>query len=196
MWRMKRAMKITKMCLMKDQIKFFLIDIKCLRCASAWKTPSVEFVSVSWIVTLLLFYAYKEVSKGEDDELICNTNNEDMCILVWLLWYSYYCIVSVTYILCFFCLIIEITPQRKMKIISHLITHKVCQPPPAKKMKESLGKEKMTNPIAILMIKICVQLFNYYFVSCESWTVSLQFWWSSMFIYFRCASVVVPFCFC
>ena len=47
MWRMKRAMKITKMCLMKDQIKFFLIGIKCLRCASAWKTPSVEFVSVS-----------------------------------------------------------------------------------------------------------------------------------------------------
>ena len=119
-----------------------------------------------------------------------------MCILAWLLWYSYACIASVTYIRCFFYWIIEITPHRKVRILSHMTPQKVCPPPFPKQMKQLVRKEKMINPVVIVMIKVFVQLFNYCFVSYESWTVSLQFWCSSMLLCLCYASVIVTLCFC
>ena len=49
-------------------------------------------------------------------------------------------------------------PQRRMKIISQ-ITQKACQYPPTKLMNYLEGKE---NPVAILMIKLCVIVFDCY----------------------------------
>ena len=48
------------------------------------------------------------------------------------------------------------TPQIKMKILSHMTSHKVCQPPPTQKMKHSVEKDNITNLVAIVMIKVFV----------------------------------------
>ena len=111
----------------------FVIDIKCLREDSMSKNSSIQSVSVSWIDTLCFFCAYEEGRKGKDDEFSCETDDEDICILVCFLWYSDALIASVTYILCLFCWIIEITTQKTMNIISHIMPQKVCQPPHPKK---------------------------------------------------------------
>ena len=47
-----------------------------------WKNPLIKFLSVSLIATLCFYYDYKEVSKREDDEFSCETDDEGMCILV------------------------------------------------------------------------------------------------------------------
>ena len=52
-----------------------------------------------------------------------------------------------------------------MSIRSVMMPHKVCQPtpsPPKKRTKEKEGKEKMTNSVAVLMMKVCVLLFGCY----------------------------------
>ena len=54
-----------------------------------------------------------DLSFREYDDFSCKTDDEGMCILVWFLWYSYAWIASVTYILCLFCWIIEITTHKK-----------------------------------------------------------------------------------
>ena len=51
-----------------------------------------------------------------------------------------------------------------MKIISVIMSQKVCQPPPNPKMKQLVGKENITNEIVIVTIKVCAQLFNYCFL--------------------------------
>ena len=104
------------------------------------ENPLIKYVSFSWIDNCCLYYDYKEERKGEDDEFSCKTDDEGMCILVWFLWYSYAWISVVTYILCLFCWIIEITPQKKMNILSHMTHQKVCQPPPPKG-NEAVGTE-------------------------------------------------------
>ena len=63
-------------------------------------------------------------------------------------------------------------------------------------MKQSVGKEKMMNKAEIETIKVFVQFFNYCFVRYESWTVSLQFWCSSMLLYLCYAPVIVMLCCC
>ena len=106
--------------------------------------------------------------------LMSYLHDEGMCILVLLLWYSYACIYSVTYILCLFCWIVEITPQRKLRYY-HILRLRRYVNPPAQKNTQSVGKEDITNPVAILMIKVCVQLFNYCFVSYEAWNFCYSF---------------------
>ena len=161
-----------------------------------WKNPLIKFVSFSWIANLCFCYAYEEGRKGEDEEFSYQTDDVGMCIIVWFLWYSYAWIASVTYILCLFCWIIEITQQIKMKILSHMNPQKVCQPPRPKRMKQLLSRDKIKSWVAIEMIKVFVKLFNYRFVSYEAWTVSLQFWRSSMLMCLCYASVIVLLCFC
>ena len=68
-----------------------------------------------------------DASFREDNEFSYETDDEGMCILVWFLWYSYAWIASVTYILCIFFWIAEITPQRKT-----MTPQKVCRTPTPK----------------------------------------------------------------
>ena len=63
--------------------------------------------------------------KWDSEELIENIEDEGICFVVSLLWYFYAYIYLVKYFLCLFFLIIKITPQRRIGIISVIIPQKV-----------------------------------------------------------------------
>ena len=78
-----------------------------------------------------------------------------------------------------------------MRILSHMTPQMVCQPPRPKEMKQSVGKEKKTNRAVIAMIKVCVQFFNYCFVTYEAWTCFIN-----ILVHFNVAVFVLCFCYC
>ena len=53
-------------------------------------------------------------------------------------------------------------PQRIIQIISQIMPQKVCHPRPRKKTKQTEGKVMAKNPVAIMMMKVCVLLFHCY----------------------------------
>ena len=116
MWNLNRTMKIKNKCLMKEQIKvsfsLWLVSNSYVTLLCGKMLRLIFYLSVE-----LLFYALVMFTKKELKEEIKNPVFiliMKVCVFLFdILLYSYACISSVTYILCLFCLIVEITPQRK-----------------------------------------------------------------------------------
>ena len=89
--------------------------------------------------------------------------------------YSFFIVMTLSCLYCFSNIYIIIILLNNLNNITEKIEDTITDDasegmptPLLKQIKPLVGKEKMMNPVAIVTIKVCVQLFNCCFVSYES----------------------------